>query len=108
MAVLLALFVPWLARRHHHRSAFLASAIVVTDTLFSAGFALFPFLMPSSLDPRSSLTVWNASSSQHTLGLMLIAVVIFMPMILAYTTWVYHVLRGRISLQHVRDSHSLH
>jgi cytochrome d ubiquinol oxidase subunit II len=64
--------------------------------------------MPSSIDPRSSLTIWDASSSEHTLGLMLIAVIIFMPLILAYTTWVYRVLRGRINLQHVRDSHSLY
>lgn len=108
IAILMAVMVAVLARRKHHRSAFLASSIMVAGTLFSAGFALFPFLMPSSLDPRSSLTVWDASSSQHTLGLMLIAVIIFMPLILAYTTWVYRVLRGRVNLQHVRDSHSLH
>ena len=108
LATLMAVLVAVLARRRHHRSAFLASSVMVFATLFSAGFALFPFLMPSSLDPRSSLTIWDASSSQHTLGLMLIAVIIFMPMILAYTTWVYRVLRGRISLQHIRDSHSLY
>ena len=108
VAIVLAACVPLLARRQHHRTAFLASATMVFVTLFSAGFALFPFLMPSSLDPRSSLTVWDASSSQHTLGLMLIAVIIFMPLVLAYTTWVYRVLRGRVSLQHIRDSHSLY
>ena len=108
LAIVMAVMAMLLARRKHHRSAFLASSIMVIGTLFSAGFALFPFLMPSSLDPRSSLTIWDASSSQHTLGLMLIAVIIFMPLILAYTTWVYRVLRGRINLQHVRDSHSLY
>jgi cytochrome bd ubiquinol oxidase subunit II len=108
VAILMAALVPIMARRKHHRSAFLASSIAVIGTLFSAGFALFPFLMPSSLDPRSSLTIWDASSSEHTLGLMLIAVIIFMPLILAYTAWVYRVLRGRINLQHVRDSHSLY
>jgi cytochrome bd ubiquinol oxidase subunit II len=108
IAIMMAALVPLMARRKHHRSAFLASSIAVIATLFSAGFALFPFLMPSSLDPRSSLTIWDASSSQHTLGLMLIAVIVFMPLILAYTTWVYRVLRGRINLQHVRDSHSLY
>jgi cytochrome bd ubiquinol oxidase subunit II len=108
VAILMAALVPFMAQRKHHRSAFLASSVAVIGTLFSAGFALFPFLMPSSLDPRSSLTIWDASSSQHTLGLMLIAVIIFMPLILAYTTWVYRVLRGRINLQHVRDSHSLY
>src|SRR5690606_10257703 len=104
IAILMAALAAMLARRRHHRSAFLASSIMVVGTLFSAGFALFPFLMPSSLDPRSSLTVWDASSSRHTLGLMLIAVIVFMPLILAYTAWVYRVLRGRINLQHVRDS----
>lgn len=108
IAMVMAAMVALLARRKHHRSAFLASSIMVIGTLFSAGLALFPFLMPSSLDPRSSLTLWDASSSQHTLGLMLIAATIFMPLILAYTTWVYRVLRGRINLQHVRDSHSLY
>ncbi|MEP6882937.1 MAG: cytochrome d ubiquinol oxidase subunit II, partial [Dokdonella sp.] len=108
VAILMAALVAVLARRKHHRSAFLASSIMVMGTLFSAGLALFPFLMPSSLEPRSSLTVWDASSSQHTLGLMLIAAIILIPLILAYTTWVYRVLRGRINLQHVRDSHSLY
>ena len=108
VAILMAALAPVLARRQHHRRAFLASAVTVVGTLFSAGLALFPFLMPSSLDPRSSLTIWDASSSQYTLGLMLAAVILFMPLVLAYTTWVYRVLRGRINLQHVRDSHSLY
>lgn len=108
IAIIMAALAAGLARRKHHRSAFLASSTMVVGTLFSAGFALFPFLMPSSLDPRSSLTIWDASSSRHTLGLMLIAVILFLPMILAYTAWVYRVLRGRINLQHVRDSHSLY
>ncbi len=108
LAIVMAALVTVLARRKHHRSAFLASSLMVIGTLFSAGLALFPFLMPSSLDPPSSLTVWDASSSQHTLGLMLIAVIIFMPLILAYTTWVYRVLRGRVNLQHIRNSHSLY
>jgi cytochrome d ubiquinol oxidase subunit II len=108
LVLAVAVVVPLLARRKHHRSAFLASSIVVVGTLFSAGFALFPFLMPSSLDPNSSLTVWDASSSHYTLGLMLVAVLVFMPLVIAYTTWVYRVLRGRISLQHVRDTHSMY
>lgn len=86
LAILMAVLVALLARRKHHRGAFLASGLMLVGTLFPAGFALFPFLLPSSIDPRSSLTLWDASSSAHTLGLMLIAVIIFMPLILAYTT----------------------
>ncbi len=108
IAILAALLVPLLARRGHHGRAFLASALAIAGTIFSAGFALFPFLMPSSLDPKSSLTVWDASSSSKTLGLMLIATVIFLPIILAYTTWVYRVLRGRVSLAHIKETHGLY
>ena len=108
IAILAALLVPLLARRGHHGRAFLASGLAIAGTIFSAGFALFPFLMPSSLDPKSSLTVWDASSSRTTLGLMLLATLIFLPIILAYTTWVYHVLRGRVSLAHIKQTHGLY
>lgn len=103
-AIGLACSVPLLAARMHDRSAFLASALATVATVFSAGLALFPFLLPSSADPRSSLTVWDASSSRHTLGLMLLATLILMPVVLAYTAWVFRVLRGRINLEHIRDS----
>lgn len=83
-------------------AAFLASALICAGTILSAGFALFPFLMPSSLDANSSLTVWDASSSQRTLGIMLVVVIVFLPIVLAYTSWVYRVLRGRVTLEHVK------
>ncbi|MEP6940357.1 MAG: cytochrome d ubiquinol oxidase subunit II [Rudaea sp.] len=86
-------------------TAFIASSLTCAGTILSAGFALFPFLVPSSLDPKSSLTVWDASSSKLTLGLMLIVVLIFLPLIVAYTAWVYRVLRGRVTLEHIRSSH---
>ena len=62
-----------------------------------AGFSLFPFMMPSSTHPYQSLTVWDASSSEMTLSLMLVATVFFLPIIFAYTAWVYSVLRGVIT-----------
>ncbi|WP_395641570.1 cytochrome d ubiquinol oxidase subunit II [Rudaea sp.] len=83
-------------------AAFLASSLVCAGTILSAGFALFPFLIPSSLDPRSSLTVWDASSSQRTLGIMLIVVVVFLPIVLAYTSWVYRVLCGRVTFEQIK------
>jgi cytochrome bd ubiquinol oxidase subunit II len=91
-----------------YRLAFVASSLTIVGTILSAGFALFPFLMPSSLDPNSSLTVWDASSSKTTLGLMLLSVVVLLPIVLAYTAWVYRVLRGRVSLEHVRGSHGMY
>jgi len=108
IAIACALAVPLLAQRRRHASAFVASAVAVAGTVASAGFALFPFLLPSSLDPRSSLTVWDASSSHKTLGLMLLATALLLPIVLAYTGWVYRVLRGRVSLAHVKQSHGMY
>ena len=86
-------------------AGFIASSLMVGSTIASAGFALFPFLLPSSLDPRSSLTVWDASSSQGTLQLMLIVTVVLLPIVLLYTSWVYRVMRGRVTLEQVRKAH---
>lgn len=94
-----------LLQRKNYALAFVASSIAIAGTILSAGFALFPFLLPSRLDPNSGLTIWDASSSRTTLGLMLLAVVVFLPIVLAYTAWVYRVLRGRISLDHIRTTH---
>ncbi|WP_300616302.1 cytochrome d ubiquinol oxidase subunit II [Dokdonella sp.] len=108
VAIVTALAVPALGFRRAHKSAFVASSLAIAGTIFSAGFALFPFLLPSSIEGRSSLTIWDASSSRTTLGLMLLATAIFLPLILAYTAWVYRVLRGRVTLEHVRKSHGMY
>jgi cytochrome bd ubiquinol oxidase subunit II len=108
IAIVAALATIMLARRGAHLSAFVTSSTAIACTVLSAGFALFPFLMPSSLDPRSSLTVWDASSSYSTLGLMLVATVVLLPIVLAYTGWVFTVMRGRVSLEHIRRSHGMY
>ncbi|HEY8585790.1 MAG TPA: cytochrome d ubiquinol oxidase subunit II [Rhodanobacter sp.] len=87
-------------------TGFIASSLMVGSTIASAGFALFPFLLPSSLDPRSSLTVWDASSSRGTLQLMLLVTAVLLPIVIMYTSWAYRVMRGRVTLEHVRKSHS--
>ena len=97
-----------LMARQKYFAAFAASAATIGATILSAGLALFPFLLPSSLDPGSGLTIWDASSSKTTLGLMLLTVVVLLPIVLAYTGWVYRVLRGRVSLEHIRSSHGMY
>jgi cytochrome bd ubiquinol oxidase subunit II len=77
--------------------ALVASSASVAGVIATAGFSLFPFLLPSSSRPDHSLTVWDASSSQMTLLLMLAAVCVFLPIVLAYTGWVFHVLRGPVT-----------
>ena len=108
LAIVAAFATLLLTKRRLHASAFIASAITVCGTIFSAGFALFPFLLPSSLDPNSSLTVWDASSSKGTLGLMLLVTAVLLPIVIAYTSWVYRVLRGRVNLEHVKQSHGMY
>jgi cytochrome d ubiquinol oxidase subunit II len=83
--------------------AFLASSVSIVGVISTAGLSLFPFLLPSSIDPRSSLIVWDASSSQLTLMIMLVATLIFLPIVLIYTGWVYSVLRGRVTVAAIEN-----
>jgi cytochrome bd ubiquinol oxidase subunit II len=78
-------------------SALLWSKLGILGVISSVGLTMFPFILPSSIDPRSSLTVWDASSSHQTLFVMLVVTVIFLPIILAYTAWVYKVLWGKVT-----------
>jgi cytochrome d ubiquinol oxidase subunit II len=91
--------------RRRPLAAFVASASTCAATIATAGFALFPFLLPSSSNPNASLTVWDASSSKLTLEVMLGAVAIFLPLILAYTGWVYRVMRGPVRAEDVARDH---
>ncbi|MFT9048761.1 cytochrome d ubiquinol oxidase subunit II [Gluconobacter cerinus] len=76
-------------------------------TITTVGAAMFPFLMPSTTAPHQSITVWNGTGSLYGLSCMLVVAVIFVPIILSYTSWCYHVMRGRVRVQDVmNDSHS--
>ena len=83
---------------------FLFSGTAVAGVILTAGFAMFPFVMPSITHPDHSLTAFDATSSRHTLMLMFGAVVIFLPIVLLYTGWVYRVLRGKSTAEKVRDN----
>jgi len=77
--------------------AFVFSALSITGIITTVGVSMFPFILPSSLNPEQSLLVWDSSSSQLTLFIMLVATVIFLPIVLIYTAWVYRVLRGKMT-----------
>ncbi|MCC6206515.1 MAG: cytochrome d ubiquinol oxidase subunit II, partial [Hyphomicrobiales bacterium] len=83
--------------------ALLSSAAAVLGIVSTVGLSMFPFILPSSIDPRSSLTVWDASSSHLTLFIMLVVTVIFIPVIVAYTAWVYRVLWGKVDAKEISD-----
>lgn len=88
---------------------FLGSSLAIVGTLCTAGFAMFPFIMPSSLDLNSSLTLWDAVSSHKTLGIMFVAACIFVPLILVYTLWCYAKMWGKVTTGQIeQNSHGLY
>ena len=89
--------VALLAHSRRRLVVFIISSLGIAGVIGTMGVSLFPFLLPSSSHPQSSLTVWDASSSERTLGIMLIAVIIFLPIVLAYTSWVFRVMRGPVT-----------
>jgi cytochrome d ubiquinol oxidase subunit II len=84
--------------------AFICSALAAAGVIAAAGLALFPFLMPSAANPDASLTVWDASSSKLTLAIMLGAVALFLPIVLAYSAWVYRVMRGTVRAEDISNN----
>ncbi|PVZ70560.1 cytochrome d ubiquinol oxidase subunit II [Pelagibaculum spongiae] len=89
--------------------SFLGTSLAQTGVILTAGFSMFPFLMPSSINPNSSLTMWDATSSELTLTIMFWVAMIFVPIILSYTLWCYYKMWGRVTVDHVQaNSHSLY
>lgn len=97
---LLAIFT---ANLGNSRLAFICSGFSIVGVIGTFGVSLYPFILPSSTNLTSSLLVWDASSSRLTLLLMLAMVIIFMPLIVLYTGWVYKVLSGKVT-QKMLDS----
>lgn len=84
--------------------AFLASSLGNAGVIFTAGLAMFPFVMPSSLDPKSSLTMWDSTSSELTLNLMTGVAFVMVPIILAYTSWTYYKMFGRLDNKFIEEN----
>ncbi|MFK4753178.1 cytochrome d ubiquinol oxidase subunit II [Oceanobacter antarcticus] len=84
--------------------AFVSSSLAVTGIILTAGFSLFPFVMPSSLEPSHSLTVWDVVSSEMTLNIMFWVAVIFVPIVLSYTIWGYYKMWGRMTNKFIEDN----
>lgn len=83
--------------------AFVFSCITIVLTVATGIIGLYPNLIPSSLDPQYSLTIFNSSSSEYTLKIMTIVALIFVPIVIAYQIWVYKVLKGKVTLEDVKN-----
>ncbi len=88
-------------RRKSEPAAFAGSSASAIGIIATVGLSMFPVILPSSIDAHSTLTVWNASSSARTLGIMLFVTVVLLPIVLAYTGWAYTVMFGRVTAQDV-------
>ena len=89
--------------------SFVFSSLTIAGVILTAGFSMFPFLMPSNTMLNASLTVWDATSSHKTLDIMFWVAMIFVPIVLAYTAWCFWVMRGRLKEEHiVANSQSLY
>ncbi|MEO5598892.1 MAG: cytochrome d ubiquinol oxidase subunit II [Novosphingobium sp.] len=97
--------IAWLGIRSRNSALnFAGSSLATLGIIATVGLSMFPFILPSSIDPASSLTVWNASSSHLTLWIMLLVTVILLPIVLGYTAWAMRVLFGRITLRDVQTN----
>lgn len=83
--------------------AFIASSLSLTGIIMTASASLFPFIMPSSTNLASSLTVWDSVSSHLTLMVMFYATIIFLPIVVAYTSWAYKIMSGKVTKAYIRE-----
>ncbi|PLX53658.1 MAG: cytochrome d ubiquinol oxidase subunit II [Desulfobacteraceae bacterium] len=97
ITVLAFLSVRFFLVRKTFFKAWFASALTIVGTTFFGVIGLFPNLFPSSLNPRYSLTAYNASSSPLTLKIMLIVVIIFIPLVIGYQIWAYNLFKGKVT-----------
>lgn len=97
VAVLALLLIKCGAVQGKKLAAFAASCVTVLFVVFTGVAGLFPNLLPSNIDPASSLTIYNSSSSLLTLKLMTVVALIVVPIVIAYKIWVYRVFRAPVT-----------
>ncbi len=89
--------------------AFMSSSVGIVGLLLTLGFGLFPFLLISTTNPGSSLLIWDASSSHKTLLIAFWITVVFLPIVLLYTRWVYKIIWGTVTEATIlKDQHTLY
>lgn len=98
-----------LARSMKGLAAVVSSAVGLLGVILTPLVAMFPFILPSSTDARSGLTIWDSTSSQLTLEIMLVVTLIFLPIVVAYTTWAYRTMSGKITSDFIaKNDHNLY
>jgi cytochrome d ubiquinol oxidase subunit II len=93
-----------LAKMNKAGAGFVFTSLMMSGIIGTAGVSMFPFIMPSSTDPKSSLLVWDSVSSHLTLAVMFWAAIIFVPIIIFYTSWAYKVMSGKVTKEYIEEN----
>ncbi len=104
LGLVMPLLVLLMSRLNRSGFAFLFSSVAIAGVILTCGAAMFPFVMPSSLEPNVSLTMWDATASEVTLNVMTWAAIIFVPIVLTYTVWTYLKMFGRLSREFIENN----
>lgn len=83
--------------------AFISSALFIITLVFAGIIGLYPALIPSSIDPKYSLTLFNSSSSPYTLKIMTVVVIIFVPIVIFYQAWTYKTFMYKITEKELKE-----
>jgi cytochrome bd ubiquinol oxidase subunit II len=101
LAVVSLIAIRVLSAKGNPLAAFAASSLTILTVVATAVTGLFPNLIPSSIDPAYSLTLYNSSSSPYTLQIMLMVVAVFIPIIIGYKIWIYRIFRAPVREEEV-------
>lgn len=104
LAVVGALLTVIASKANRSGLAFFSSALMIIGVIVTAVCSMFPFILPSISHPEMSLTMWDATASQNTLTVMLVAAIIFVPIALLYTVWAYIKMYGRVDAKYLDDN----
>lgn len=104
LGLVMPLLVIVASRLNRSGFAFLFSSVAIAAVILTCGAAMFPFVMPSSLEPNVSLTMWDATASETSLTVMTWAAIIFIPIVLSYTIYTYYKMFGRLSRSFIEDN----
>lgn len=104
----IAVVLGWIAAtRRREGLAFLGFAAFLVAGAAAIFAAVYPVVLPSTLDPAFDLTVENAASGDYTLGVMTVVTVAALPVVIVYQAWSYWVFRRRISVRHIPPAHAV-
>lgn len=103
LAVLCLLGTGYFLMKNSRGKAFISSALFIITLVFSGVIGLYPNLIPSSIDPKFSFTIFNSSSSPYTLKIMTIVVALFVPVVLFYQAWTYRTFMYKITEKELKE-----